>query len=495
MSQSDGHSRSPSSTSSQTTNAPEHKQNLECTTNSSSKEIFTGLDFLKIPEDELFGNPDDSSGEIQGSLERLERLLQPVEDGLDSAFELFKPPRETSKVSLHGGTHCGNTSNKTDATENATKTNASPNGRLVQSVETITHLSLTEFMDLLERYAFYLTDDRFEFDRFTGEPVLTSNAVDISSLWKNEGAVKEIVSCRDDDRLVTQEATTTLIVAQSTYPPSEGLISIPEGEEFSVESKGHTVHPSEKGISAAFKIKEPCSGHTKRKRGSDALSPSESWSTGHRKTLRTTVKRGNTADARRMKNDTDTNPLSTDFIAYRFGITPAHNGSERWECPFAPQDALKGGKCRTTFDAAGIRSHVHDHIDAHTREHPLECPYSKTGKGCTWKATVSSNTNLPRHIAEVHLRVNAHRCSCGTYFARGTRDQFVRHLRDGHEKKLQEKRKTDLTLPEYISVDDPRLVDEERRWLRSTGRLAEEEEDDRGEGSSIGVTVKRARRF
>ncbi|KAL5532115.1 hypothetical protein ACEPAF_5679 [Sanghuangporus sanghuang] len=130
MSQSDGHSRSPSSTSPQTTNAPEHKENLECTPNSSSEEMFAGLDFLKMPEDE-FGNPDDSSDEVQGSMERLERLLQPVEDGLDSAFKLFKPPCETSEVSLHGGTHCRDASTKTDAAEKIQKPNASPNGRLV----------------------------------------------------------------------------------------------------------------------------------------------------------------------------------------------------------------------------------------------------------------------------------------------------------------------------------------------------------------------------
>ncbi|KAL5521276.1 hypothetical protein ACEPAG_9199 [Sanghuangporus baumii] len=159
-----------------------------------------------MPEDELFGNPDDSP--VQGSLKRLERLLQPVEHGLDSAFKLFEPPRQTVKVSPHDITRCRNASTKTGAAEEVSKTKRSPNGRLVQSVETISHPSLHEFMDLLERYAFYVTDDRFEFDRFTGEPELTGDAIDISSLWKNEGAVKETVSFRDDDELVEQVAPT-----------------------------------------------------------------------------------------------------------------------------------------------------------------------------------------------------------------------------------------------------------------------------------------------
>ncbi|KAL5521260.1 hypothetical protein ACEPAG_9183 [Sanghuangporus baumii] len=107
--------------------------------------------------------------------------------------------------------------------------------------------------------------------------------------------------------------------------------------------------------------------------------------------------------------------------------------------------------------------------------------------------TVGPNTGLPRHVTEVHLQVNAYTCPCGTSFSRGTRDQFIRHLRDGHERNLGVKRRMDPTIPSYVSVDDLRLIDEEKQWLRSKGGHAEEGEDDRGEGSSKGV--KRARRF
>ncbi|KAL5532119.1 hypothetical protein ACEPAF_5683 [Sanghuangporus sanghuang] len=195
-------------------------------------------------------------------------------------------------------------------------------------------------------------------------------------------------------------------------------------------------------------------------------------------------------------------PLSTGFIIYRYGLNPVHSASHRWSCPFPPHDALPNGACLSSFDTRTIRAHIADHVNAYLAQHPdgkLECPRRLTEERCMWAEdrgslkTVGPNTGLPRHVTEVHLQVSAYTCPCGTSFSRGTRDQFVRHLRDGHERNLAVKRRTDPTVPGYVSVDDPMLIDEEKQWLRSTGQLAEREEDDRGEGSSTGV--KRARRF
>ena len=33
------------------------------------------------------------------------------------------------------------------------------------------HISFQDYMYLIEQYALYVSDDRFEFDRYTGEPV------------------------------------------------------------------------------------------------------------------------------------------------------------------------------------------------------------------------------------------------------------------------------------------------------------------------------------
>ncbi|OCB91971.1 hypothetical protein A7U60_g740 [Sanghuangporus baumii] len=98
MSQFKSLAQSPSSTSSITTSTPDHKGKLWATPNASSAEMPAELDFLGMRDDELFGNPDDTPDEIQGSLERLESLLWPVEDGPDSLLKLSELPSETATL-------------------------------------------------------------------------------------------------------------------------------------------------------------------------------------------------------------------------------------------------------------------------------------------------------------------------------------------------------------------------------------------------------------
>ncbi|KAL5521261.1 hypothetical protein ACEPAG_9184 [Sanghuangporus baumii] len=486
----------PSSTPSQTTDAPEDKGDSEATPNARLEETSSALDFLNMHDDELFGAPDDNPVEIEGSLERLESLLQPVEDGFDVSLRLFEPPTKTTTEPL---CHTTSHSSSVHAEGESSKTSVFSN-HLVQSAETIAHLSVHNFMELLKQNAFYITDERFESDRFTGEPVMTSYNMDESLTEKtDEYAAEDAASNSGDDALTVKEETPTLTVALSVSPPSEELISTPEDVNASVmQTEPRTAQLKQEADTVTFESSGPCS---KRKRDGQVNRPTHSGNGGVRKSLGKAVKRGKSSNRKRKAKITGSNPLSTDFIIYRYGLQPVHSASHRWSCPFPPHDALPNGACLTSFDARTIRAHIADHVDAYLAEHPggkLECPRHLTEERCLWAEdrgslkTVGPNTGLPRHVTEVHLQVNAYTCPCGTSFSRGTRDQFVRHLRDGHERNLGAKRKTEPTVADYVSVDDPKLVEEEKQWLRSKGGHAEEE-DDRGEGSSKGV--KRARRF
>ncbi|KAL5504796.1 hypothetical protein ACEPAH_7459 [Sanghuangporus vaninii] len=503
MSQSYSRSYSPSSTSSQTTAAPEDRGDSKATSNAIQEETSSGLDLLNMPDDQLFGMPSDAAEAIEGSLERLESLLQPVEDGFDVSLNLFEPPTEITTDSVCD-TACHSTSGPSvPAGGEPSKTSFSSDGHLVQSAETIASLSFHNFMDLLKRYAFYLTDERFEFDRFTGEPVMTSYTVDKSLEGKtDEHPPEDAASSSDNGALVVREDTTTLTAASSMSPPSEELIPTPKNENTSVmQPELRIAQPKQKDDAVTIESSGARLTSTKRKRDGQVDNLTYSGNDGACKSLGKAVKRGNTTNRKRKAKIIGSNPLSTDFIIYRFGLEPVHSASQRWSCPFPPHDTLPNEACLASFDAGAIRSHIADHVDAYLIEHPdgkLECPRRLTSERCMWAEdrgslkTVGPNTGLARHVTEVHLQVNAYTCPCGTSFSRGTRDQFVRHLRDGHERNLIVKRRTDPTVPDYVSVDDPRLVEEERQWSRSMGGHAEKEEDDRGEGSSTGV--KRARR-
>ncbi|KAL5504794.1 hypothetical protein ACEPAH_7457 [Sanghuangporus vaninii] len=488
MSQSYHHSHSPPSTSSQTTNESGLKEKSEATPIVISAETPAGLDFLEMPEDELFGKPNDSPEEIQGSLERLERLLQPIEVGFDPTLKHYGTLNETAEVSPRTTPCSGNASTKSETVEGAPKLNVSLNGHLPRPVETIRK---PDFMHLSMQYAFYTSDPRFESERFTGEPMST---VDESSRKMSDGDhIKETASRSDNDILVERVETPTLIMAEPASTPSEDGITTPKDGDYPTIQQGRRTETrkQERNLSVSESV---ALRPTKRKRNSPDHEPRGSSNDEGRGSLKNVVKRGDTSNE--MNEVTGLDHLSTRFIVYRFGIKPVHDSSRRWQCPFPEHSALPDGKCLASFDSESIRRHVADHVEAHRKKRPhntLECPYRKTGKGCTWKEATGPNTGLPRHIAEVHLKSNAHKCACGTSFARGSRDQFVRHLRDGHERKLEMKRKTDQTTPDFVDIDDPKLVEEEKQWSRGMGRHTEKEEDDRGEGSSKGF--KRTRRF
>ena len=185
--------------------------------------------------------------------------------------------------------------------------------------------------------------------------------------------------------------------------------------------------------------------------------------------------------------------LSTDFIVHRFGISPAHDISRRWRCPFPTSEALPDGRCLATFGVHTIRSHIIDHVNHHNSirpQEPVQCPFHSQ-ECCKWTAVAGANREFPRHVAEVHLRVNAATCSCGTSLSRGKRDQIIRHLRHGHQENLEKKRKTDPSTPAFVDIEDPQLVEEEWQWregMRGNGNV------DKGEGSSDG-RIKRRRFF
>ncbi|KAL5532117.1 hypothetical protein ACEPAF_5681 [Sanghuangporus sanghuang] len=492
MSQFKSLAQSPSSTSSITTSTPDHKEKFQATQNASSAEMPAELDFLGMRDDELFGNPDDTPDEIQGSLERLESLLWPVEDGPDSLLKLSELPSETAEVSSRIDTHNDSVSKLSAPAKEASQTITRVlKDRLAQSVETISRLSLQDFMDLLHQYASYASDPRFDFDQFIGEPVRNSYASHESPVTGEAPAPHY-----GEDDLVRREETPALTMGETMSPPSEGQLSMPKDGIFStMQRKKCTVQPNREEQTTASGPSTPRPSRMKRKSDSHAYNSSKSNSNGNYTHHKNHPRRRNNANSKGTKKVTVTNSLSTEFITYRFGITPVRSVAERWECPFPAKDALSGGKCHTNFNATAIRSHLIDHINAYTGKHPhgsLECPFRTMEEKCSWKAT-GSNTGLPRHIVDVHLKSNAYKCPCGTHFARGSRDQFVRHLRDGHRKNLAVKRRSDPTVPEFVDVDDRKLVEEEAQWSRNTGRLAEEEEDNRGEGSSR--DVKRARRF
>ncbi|KAL5521277.1 hypothetical protein ACEPAG_9200 [Sanghuangporus baumii] len=474
---------SPSSAMPITTPVSDHRGKFEATPIASSAQMPAELDFLGMPDDELFGS--ETPDAIQGSLERLESLLLPVEYGPDSLFKLSDLSTET-EVSLRVNTYSDS------AWQLSEPANEAPQiillkERLKQSVETISRLSTQNFMDLLHQYAFYASDPRFDFDQFIGESVQTNHLAHESLATREDAAPQD-----NGNDLVKSEEILALSLHQTTSPPSEGQLSTPKDGIFLTMQKKHcTVQPNQEEQTAISGPSDPRSSQ-KRKRGDRVQNTRKSNGNGN---LKNSSIRENNANAKGVMKVTVKNSLSTEFITYRFGITPVRSGTERWECPFPAKDALPGGKCCNNFDATAVRSHVIDHVNAYTGKHPhgiLECPFRTVEKGCSWKPT-GSNTGLPRHVADVHLESNAHKCPCGTRFARGSRDQFVRHLRDGHKKNLALKRKTDPTVPGFVDIDDLKLVEEEAEWLRRKGGRAEEEEDDRGEGSSRGV--KRARRF
>ncbi|KAL5532120.1 hypothetical protein ACEPAF_5684 [Sanghuangporus sanghuang] len=208
MSQSHSRSYSPSSSSSQTTDAPEDKGDSKATPNAFPAETSSGLDFLDMSDEELFDTTNDAAEETLGSLERLESLLQPVEDGFEVSLKLSEPRNETIIDPLCDATCHSASEPSVPAEEDSLKTSFFSDGQLVQSAETIASLSLNEFMDLLKRYAFYIKDERFEFDRFTGEPVITSYTVGESLGGKtDEHLVKDSASRSDNSASVESEET------------------------------------------------------------------------------------------------------------------------------------------------------------------------------------------------------------------------------------------------------------------------------------------------
>ncbi|KAL5504795.1 hypothetical protein ACEPAH_7458 [Sanghuangporus vaninii] len=455
MSQSHSRSYFPSSSSSQTIDASEDKGDFKAIPDAFSAETSSSLDFLNMSNDELFDTTNDTAEETLGSLERLEGLLRPVEDGFEVSLKLSEPPDETIIDPLCDATCHSASRPSVPVEEDSLKTSFFSNDRLVQSTETIASLSFHEFMDLLKRYAFYLTDECFEFDRFTGEPVMTSYTVGESLGGKtDEHLVKDSAARSDNNASIEREKTPALTVALSVSPPSEGLISTPTDGGPSMEHL--ELRTAQMGQNQIATDPEPSSLRTrKRKRDNHIYDPRSSSSHGGCNSNGTAVGRGSTRNIKGKAKITGSNPLSTGFIIYRYGLQPVHRSSHRWSCPFPPHDALPNGVCPTSFDAGAIRSHIAERVDAYLAQHPggkLECPRRLTEERC-----------LPRHVAEVHLQVSAYTCPCSTSFSRGTRDQFVRHLRDGHERNLAVKRRTDPTVPDYVSVDDPRLVEEEKQ--------------------------------
>ncbi|KAL5521278.1 hypothetical protein ACEPAG_9201 [Sanghuangporus baumii] len=173
MSIPDSIAQSSSSTFSITTPASDHKGKFEATPIASSAQMPAELDFLSMRDEELFGNPDETPDEIQGSLERLESFLWPVEDGLDSLLSLSELSTETG-VLLRADT------DNSSASKLSEPVNEEPQiivlkERLAQSVETISRLSIQDYMDLLHQYAFYASDPGFHFDQFIGEPLRSSD--------------------------------------------------------------------------------------------------------------------------------------------------------------------------------------------------------------------------------------------------------------------------------------------------------------------------------
>ena len=67
----------------------------------------------------------------------------------------------------------------------------------------------------------------------------------------------------------------------------------------------------------------------------------------------------------------------------------------------------------------------------------------------------------------------------------------LRHLRNGHETKLEKRRSAGKSVPAFVDVDNPSLVEKEEDWMGGSNEDDEDEEDDRGEGSSNGVKRRR----
>ena len=53
----------------------------------------------------------------------------------------------------------------------------------------------------------------------------------------------------------------------------------------------------------------------------------------------------------------------------------------------------------------------------------------------------------------------------------------LRHLRNGHKTKLEE-RSADENVPVFVDVDGPSLVEKEEDWIEGSGEDDEDEEDD-----------------
>ncbi|KAL5521259.1 hypothetical protein ACEPAG_9182 [Sanghuangporus baumii] len=272
------------------------KGKSKATPNEFSAETSSSLDFLNMADDELFGAPDDNPVpvKIKESLDRLEGLLQPVEYGFDVSLNLSKPPSETVSDPI-----CG-----------------------VQSAEIIASLSIDEFMDLLKRYAFYITGERFEFDRFTGEPVMTDCTLDEPLGGEtDEHPVKDSASRSEDEALAEREETPALALASSASPPSEGLISTPpNGGPSIVQVEQHVAQTDR--TQNATDLKPSSLRARKRKRDNHMDDPRSSGSDDGCNSNGTVVGRGNTRKIKGKAKITGSNPLSTDFIIYRFGLPP-----------------------------------------------------------------------------------------------------------------------------------------------------------------------------
>ena len=278
----------------------------------------------------------------------------------------------------------------------------------------------------------------------------------------------------------------TLTGAKSASPPSEDAPAIREeaGDPKSRYRSLTAQRAEEQGLPVDYSTKRKRGSHERILRGPNNMSGECTYDFHQSRII------GYNVNADRDTKATRPLELSTEFIIHHFGIKLANDESRSWKCPFPKGDALSNGRCLGTFGVHDIRSHIREHVDKHQTDcpqEPLQCPLRSQDR-CKWAAVTGANREFPRHVAEIHLHVNAATCTCGTSLARGTRDQIVRHLRRGHQENLEEKRKTDPNTPAFVDVDDPQLVKEEEQWRKC---MKVDGEDNGGEGPSDGTKRRR----
>ena len=286
---------------------------------------------------------------------------------------------------------------------------------------------------------------------------------------------------------------------ESDTPSTEGPPSTPRSltvDPKYIKGDGNKSKRIENTLQHQANTSSTCLG--KRSRGKTRYARSVDDNTARWTPRKTRNQTGSYMATRQKGKATGPNTLSKEFIIHYFGMTPVYGAYKRWTCPFAVVDPQPGRRCRGSFDVDSLKSHIYEHVEAFEGKDPgskMPCPVRS--KDCKWDEdrgqlkTVGPNDGLIRHIMEVHLEINAYNCPCGSYLSRGDRDQLLRHLRNGHETKLEKRRSAGKNVPAFVNVDDPSLVEDEKAWMRRTCEDNEDEEDDRGEGSSNGGAKRR----